>query len=165
VEVKSLFSLLFTHFLQGASSYSTHHNYYPYRSSKAAKVPIILALAGYLYFEENVLSAALTQIQTKYFKYRELIKQNQEEYERDQYRKTLYNSFDPENRLQFLYEKIGKQLGSPKPFEGDFLSSYYDDRVQEIKENGAQIYFTQKGKFSLINSFNDFSRYFSLIKN
>jgi len=111
-----------------------------------AKYPIVLALAGYLYFEETILSSALTQIQNKYLKYKQLIKHNEEIYEQDQYRKLLYESFDPENRLHFLYEKIGKQLGSRTPFEGDFLSSYYDDRVQEIKENGAQIYFAQKGK-------------------
>jgi len=102
-------------------------------------------MAGYLYFQEDILSFVMTQSQFQYLRYNELIKANKEKYERGQCRRLLSQSFDPDSRIEYLQEKIGSQLGVYNFFEGDFLSSFADDRAREIKDNGAQIYLAQRG--------------------
>jgi len=127
------------------TSFSSANNYYSRNPQSSWKYPLILSLGSYLYFQEDVLSFVLTQSQFQYLRYNELIKSNKEKYERGQCRRLLNQSFDPESRIKYLQEKIGSQLGVYDFFEGDFLSTFADDRVREVKENGAQIYLAQRG--------------------
>jgi len=99
----------------------------------------------YLYFQEEFLSKIITEVQEKYYKYESLWKENREIFEINEQRKKLDHLFEPELRIAFLNEKIGRQLNALEPFEGDFVSLFVTDKFQQLKENGTQIYFTQKG--------------------
>jgi len=107
----------------------------------------IFALSGvcYLYFQEELLNKAITEIQGKYYHYRTLLQENQENFENQQKRKKLDNLFDPDLRIAHLSEKISRQLNALEPFEGDFLSIYVEDKLQQLKDNGAQTFIAQKG--------------------
>jgi len=99
----------------------------------------------YLYFQEDFLSKIITEVQEKYYKYESLWKENRDTFEINEQRKKLDHLFEPELRIAFLNEKIGRQLNALEPFEGDFVSLFVNDKFQQLKENGTQIYFTQKG--------------------
>jgi len=109
------------------------------------KFTLVASGLCYLYFQEDLLSKIITEVQEKYYRYESLWKENKEIFEINEQRKKLDHLFEPGLRIAFLNEKIGRQLNALEPFDGDFVSLFVPNKLQQIKENGTQIYFTQKG--------------------
>jgi len=95
---------------------------------------VILASSLYLYFQEAIFSNILAPIQKEFLHYKGVVKTNHDIHEMREWKKKIYEMFDPELNIQYLWKKLERKLdeSSRAVFE-KILSAVAQERIERMK--------------------------------
>ena len=111
-----------------------------YRNGLRGIAPFLFVSSLYLYFQESLLSNLLGPIQKEFLHYKTVVETNKNIHEMMEYKKKIYETFDPEMSLQYLWRKLERKLDdkSKAAFER-ILSALAQDKIKNIKNKNLQV--------------------------
>jgi len=119
------------------------NNYQNERNRNGFKTiaPILFASSLYLYFQESIFSSLLVPVQREFLHYKTVVETNKNIHEKEEHKKKMYETFDPELSMQYYWKKLKLDDKLKAAFER-ILSALAQEKIKNIKKNNLQIFST-----------------------
>jgi len=116
------------------------NNYGNERNKTGLKMiaPFLFASSVYLYFQEGIFSSFLVPVQREFLHYKTVVEMNKNIHEKEEHKKKMYETFDPESSMQYFWKKLKLDDKLKAAFEG-ILSALAQEKIKNIKKNKLQI--------------------------
>ena len=122
------------HYYKSRFSFSTNFGNERNKNGFWGIASVIFASSLYLYFQEGIFSNILAPVQKEFLHYKGVVKANHDIHEMREWKKKIYDMFDPDLSMHFIWRKLERKLDekSRAAFE-KILAALAQEKVENIK--------------------------------